>query len=343
LTLKNAPAKIDGALGSSIYCRVFGIFVGGELMHGRLFVAALTFVALCCAPSSEAALLRYEPFDYNDVGATVEGKTNPDGETWVAAYGNSTAPGLIKITSGSLGMPAGMSPPIGNSVEIDGGPSSVGTNPFQNGKALRLPLDDDGATVAVVNGGDTVYYSLALRIDELTGATNTTGGFFIGLNNTGDASTANPGSVAARLQARVDPTDGTKYNLGIVRNRATTAADIPWSGPLTVGETLFVVASIELVPGTQNDVARLWINPDASTFRDPSFPSPTLADDTVGIGTIGTDIGIASIILRQSPAPHVTVDELRVGTDWRSVTIPEPTTCTLMLIGAVMMLSRRRK
>jgi hypothetical protein len=307
-------------------------------MQNRLIVCTFVFLVCCCAHSATAALLRYEPFDYNDVGTTVEGKTNPDGETWVAAYGNATPPGLIKVTSGNLGMPPEMSQAVGNSAEIDGGPSSVGTNPFQNGKALRLPLDDDGATVVTMNSGGTVYYSLALRIDELTDSTNTTGGFFIGLNNGGAASASNPTASAARLQARIDPTDGTQYNLGIFRNVSATGAAASWGGPMTVGETLFVVASYETVPGLQNDIARLWINPDPSTFRAATPPAPTLIDNTTGVGT---DIGIASILLRQSPAPHVTVDELRVGTDWRSVTIPEPASLCLVLIGCLVTFSRR--
>jgi hypothetical protein len=291
------------------------------------------------AGAANAALLRYEPFDYNDVGTTVEGKTNPDGETWVAAYGNTTPPGLIKVASGNLGMPPEMSPPIGNSAEIDGGPSSVGTNPAQNGKALRLPLNDSGTAVVTVDSGGTVYYSLALRIDELTNSNQTTGGFFVGLNNGGAASASNPTAAGARLQARIDPTDNTKYNLGIFRNISATAGAASWGGPMTVGETLFIVASYETVPGAQNDIARLWINPDPDTFRDATPPPPTLIDSTTGVGA---DIGIASILLRQSPAPHVTLDELRVGTTWAAVTIPEPATLWAALFGLAIAACRRR-
>jgi hypothetical protein len=45
-------------------------------------------------------------------------------------------------------------------------------------------------------------------------------------------------------------------------------------------------------------------------------PAPIESDLTPAT----TDINIASIILRQSPAPSLTLDELRVGTTWASVT-----------------------
>jgi hypothetical protein len=112
---------------------------------------------------------------------------------------------------------------------------------------------------------------------------------------------------------------------------------------LTPGETLFVVLSYEAVPGLQNDIARMWINPDPSTFRDPLFdPTVTLPDVIDNTTGTGTDIGIASILLRQSPAPNATLDELRVGTTWAAVTIPEPATLGLVVIGWAISFSRRK-
>jgi PEP-CTERM motif-containing protein len=69
-------------------------------------------------------------------------------------------------------------------------------------------------------------------------------------------------------------------------------------------------------------------------------PAATITDDSTGIGT---DIGVASIILRQSPAPFLTLDELRVGTTWGDVTppLPEPSTFCLFMFGAIGLLTRR--
>jgi hypothetical protein len=293
----------------------------------------------CCAFPARAALLQYEPFNYSNIGGSIEGQTTPTGGTWVGAYTSAVTPGLIKVASGNLAVPPELKAAVGNSIELDGGPSTVNTNPQQTGKALRLPL---GGGVALDAGG-TVYYSLALRIDELTGSTNVNGGFFLALNNSTGATTTNPTAGGARIQGRIDPTDPTKYNLGVFRNVNAVAAAPSWSGPLTVGETIFVVGSYESVPGAQNDIARLWINPNPSTFGDPAFSPlttpPTVIDNSTATGT---DIGIASILLRQSAAPHLTLDELRIGTDWASVTVPEPSSLALLVVSVGMMAWRRR-
>jgi hypothetical protein len=294
-------------------------------MRNRLIVSTFTLLTFYCAHSATAALLRYEPFDYNDVGTTVEGKTNPDGETWVAAYGNAVAPSLIKVAAGNLAVPPQMDPSIGNSAEIDGGPSTVGTNQAQSGKSLRLPL---GETIST----GKVYYSFALRVDELTGSPNNgVGGFGIALNNSPGPTTTNPGSVAAKVQMRVDATDTTKYNLGIFNNRSTgVATSTSWTDTeFTVGTTHFIVAAYD----RDNDVSSLWIDPILNGVE----PLPTEVD-TVASGTV---INIASVILRQSPAPHFTLDELRVGTTWQSV-IPEPASLALWSVGCAIMCARRR-
>jgi hypothetical protein len=242
------------------------------------------------------------------------------------------------VGSGSLTAPTGLPPATGNSATITGNGNS-------SGAANRLAFNNAG-TGFEVDSGSTVYYSLLLRVDNVSNSNTGVGGFFLGFNNTGNlASTSGPSAVAARLQMRQDPSNTSMYNLGIVRNRAPTvdsgASPVNWTGPMIPGETLFLVGSIELVPGAQNDVARLWINPIASTFGAAMAPGATLTDATTGSGT---DIGIASIILRQSPAPFLTLDELRVGTDWASVTavaaVPEAS--SFLLVGCALILARKK-
>jgi hypothetical protein len=155
------------------------------------------------------------------------------------------------------------------------------------------------------------------------------------LNNSAVATTANPTAAAARLQGRIDPLDATKYNLGIFNNRNAMAASASWSSmQLNVGETYFVVASYEINAGASNDVSRLWINP----VVDGSEPAPSAIDLTFATN----DLNIASIILRQGPAPHLTLDELRVGTSWQHVTIPEPACLALLVLGCGLMCGRGR-
>ena len=282
-----------------------------------------------CASQASAAVLIYEPFNYtynSPNGDPIQGNTPavPGTQTWLQA-GTANPPQQIRVASGNLAVPSPLASPVGNSAAITGG--AVG-----NGAANRLGL---GSTISA--DGSNVYFSFPLRIDALTGSNSVIGGFFIGLNNSIGTQTGNPSAVVARVQARIDPTDPTKYNLGIFRNIAATAGAPSWSGPLTVGDTHFIVASVEIVTGAQNDVARMWIDPSPS----PSAPAATLTDSTTGTGT---DFSIASIILRQTVAPYLTLDELRVGTEWGDVApIPEPASLAALGLGGIALLGRRRR
>jgi hypothetical protein len=301
-------------------------------MRHRLILLVL-LLSSCYSTPTGAALLAYEGFDYA-APQRVLGRSNLNTDTtWLlaaagAAAGDTTA---INVASGSLTPPAALQPAVGNSATITGSGNL-------SGAANRLAFNPAGAGATT----GTVYYSMSLRIDDLAGSNAGTGAFIAGLNNTGNAATGtNPSAVAARLQAHISPSDSSKYELSIVRNRPiSVVGDIPsWSAPLTVGDTIFIVASIEIVAGAGNDVARLWINPDPTTFNDPLPPPATITDASGG----GTDIGIASFLLRQGPAPQATVDEIRIGTDWKSVvTIPEPATWGLMLISCGGFTWRRR-
>jgi hypothetical protein len=300
----------------------------------RLIHHALQCVlASSLVTSASAALLVYEPFNYTE-NTRVLGQTNAfTGTPWRLAAA-STAAGdttAINVASGNLSPPPGLAPAVGNSATITG----VGN---LSGASNRLAFDSSSTGFAA-DSGNTVYYSLLLRADSLSGSNSTVGGFFIGLNNTGDAATAtNPTAAAARIQARIDPTDSTKYDLGIFRNVGATSGATSWSGPLDLSLTHFIVASIEQVTGGGNDIARMWIDPDPSTFSGPTAPAATRTDSSTG----GTDIGAFSIILRQSPAPYFSLDEIRVGTSWGDVTVPEPASISLLgLCIGIFMLRRR--
>jgi hypothetical protein len=259
--------------------------------------------ATCLASAVFAEPLVYEPFAYSP--GTLLGQANTTTDTnWLLAGTGTTA---INVASGNLVPPPGLASALGNLLTITGiGDSSGASN--------RLAFASTGGAVAPPA---TVYFSFLLRVDDLTGSTNTTGGFFIGLNNTGNVSQSNNvGTVAARLQMRIDPNDGTKYNLGIFNNRNAMAASESWSStPLNVGETLFIVGACALNEGLSNDVSSLWINP--GNFGAATAPQPTVSDLTFATNDLAQ---VASIIVRQSPAPHLTLDELRVGVTWADVT-----------------------
>jgi hypothetical protein len=298
-----------------------------------LLVGCCAMIAAGLPSTTSADVVLYEPFDY-DAGPVL-GESNPStGTSWLLAAGSGAggATTAINVANSNPMPPAGVQPAVGNYATITG-------NGNFSGAANRLAFNS-ASTGFAADSGSTVYYSLVLRVDDVTNSNTGVGGFFFGFNNTGNAATTtNPGAVAARLQMRQDPGNTSLYNLGIVRNRTVDATNpiISWTGPLTPGDTLFLVGSIELVPGTQNDVARLWVDPSPGTFGAATPPMATLTDASTGPGI---DIGIASIILRQSPAPFLSLDEIRVGDDWASVTVPE--TSSFLLVGGALLIAGKK-
>jgi MYXO-CTERM domain-containing protein len=281
-------------------------------MRKLLFAAAALMFP---AAGASAAPLVYEPFDY--AAGPLLGKTNAGtGTTWLRAAAAETTD-AINVVAGNLTPPPELGAPAGNSLAITGvGNSSGGAN--------RLAFDPSGTPV---NSG-TLYYSLTLQVDSLTGANNTTGGFLVAFNNTGNtATTNNPTTAAARLQSRIDPTDATKFNLGIFNTNAAAAAT-SWTGPLDVG------AQYTWNPNAGDDVVSLWVNPTG--LGDATPPTPDKS-------AIGTDVAnIASILVRQSPAPQLTLDEMRVAQSWADVTVPEPGALGLAALGLLGLRRQRR-
>jgi hypothetical protein len=280
------------------------------------------------AASADAAMLVYEGFDYT-VGQPVLGNVNPsNGQTYFQS-GPAGRVNTVMVAGGNLQVPGPMPDPTGDSATINGQ-----GNGASNGTADRLSI---GGAIPVGATGATVYYSLAVRVDSLSGSNNTTGGFGVAFNNSTGAQAGTSGTVAAKLQMRIDPTDATKFNFGIFNNRSTgVAASLSWSPmQFDVGTTYFIVAAYQMIPGASNDLSHLWINPATATLGAAVAPAPTVSDTVPA----GTDMGqVASILLRQSPAPFMTIDELRIGNTWADVTpVPEPGTWAMLLVGCAAM------
>jgi hypothetical protein len=246
-------------------------------------------------------------------GTPLIGQTNAQNLTWFQAGPASGLANQPMVRAGSLAIP-GLASSTGNSVAFGG----------SDGMAARFevyPLGS-GATTG------TIYYCCALMLTDITGL-NGSGVFWAGFNNSNGSQTTTPTVIATRLYARAA---GAGYNLGLSK-ASSSSTDWQWDTTVhAVNEIVFVVGSYTFNSGSTNDdVAKLWINPAPSSFGAGAPPPPTLTTAS------GPDITAAIIrtflIMNRDPTePAVGVmDELRFGTAWASVTPPAITPPALQI------------
>jgi hypothetical protein len=247
------------------------------------------YLLLCLAFLSIASIgqqLLSEPFNYT--ADPTNGLFNQSAGTWQRINTGDS----ILVAAGSLSYP-GLEVSTGNKAKFDG----TGADYYQS--------------FTTQNSG-SVYRSFILNVAALGGLTASPGGYFTSFVD--GTTTTTFGSV---VWLRLSATAG-KYNIGIsTRSSGSTISWLPTD--LNPGTSYFVVASYDMVAGTANDVARLWLNPTA--FDAPAAPA---ADATAASPT--TDMtSVGKILLRQDNAtntPFIELDEYRVGTTWASVTPP---------------------
>ncbi len=256
-------------------------------------------VALQIVASPLAADLFAPAISTYTVGTNLVGQTNAAGLTWTAAGPNGSN---IVIEAGSLSVP-GLNGSTGNSISL-----GVSTGPNAR---FNLPN-------SILSG--PVYYSFAFRVDDL-GALNTSGGFFAAFNNSTGTQSNVPMAVAACVQTRLS---GTGFNVGLKGAQGGSVFD---TAVYSVGQTVFVVGEYTInTTSSTDDTASLWINPSSATFGSANAPTPTLT--TISGGDIANDSIASFIFFRRGsgntglePAA-LTADELRIGTNWASVTPP---------------------
>jgi len=272
--------------------------------------------------------LFYEPFDYASGNLGLDTNTGSN-TTWYSSL-SSGADDRVQVVGGNLSA-AGLPPSVGNMTSFGGA-----------GRTDRIFFGQN------YNSG-TVYYSLLLRVSDLTGAA-AGGATIAGFNNTAQTlathdTAAQPSTISGRLI--VKPVAANTYQLGIHKSAGTTAqfvfTDI--NSPFNVNDTLFLVGRYTYNTGTTtDDVFDLWVNPSSATFADDNLiPAPTISE------SLGNDTGqIATFILRQTDAvvpAGLQADELRVDSTWARVTsnlVPEPASALGMLAcGGMLVLTRR--
>jgi len=201
---------------------------------------------------------------------------------WSDASTSST-PNNIQVVTGTITNPytsTEFPDPSGNMVTLSGG----GSDPF-----------------IAFNESSEIFTSFLFSVNDMTTVTNSNGGYFVVL--------AEPsGSFRARLWLKPNDTDATKFNIGL--SSGSSASNYTTTS-YAASDQIFVVMSYST---TDNEI-NLWVNPAASTFEATSgTPDITIDGATASVGRF---------LLRQdssSETPSVNFDELRIGSNWASVT-----------------------
>ncbi len=284
------------------------------------------FAFLIVITSFRSFAQNYEPFadatsssgSAYTVGSLLVGQTNASGALykWVDANSNYTATNnnAPKIVAGNLTVP-GLKSSGGNMLRFNTNSSLTGPN--VNGGAGRIHVANPADSTA----GNKYYFSLAMKITDLTGMTNSSTGLVIGGFNNSVGTTINtafPSTLLTRLSIRTN--SATTWQVGISKHGQfaldSTANWYPSS--FTTNDTVLVVVKYDIVSGPVNDIVSMWVNPTLANFGTNAEPAADITAPTLGTA----DGGLASFVLmdRLGVPQGLFVDDLRINTTFAAVT-----------------------
>lgn len=299
------------------------------MMRQLIFAIAMSF----CLVGGASAAVFYEPFNYNP--GNLRGNINSGSNTTWYSSATSGTDDQVQVINGSMSY-SGLPASVGNSTSYGG-----------DGRTDRIAFPSSYNSA----NSTTVYYSLLLKVTDLTG-TLAAGATIAGFNNTpqtaaNDGTAGQPTTISGRLLIKA--IDANTFQIGASKGSGNTGefAFSPIGSPYNINDTIYVVGRYTYNTGTTTDDSfAIFVNPPSASLGDDSqIPSTPTAN-----GTAGTDGGtIATFILRQNtgivPA-GIQIDELRVDTSWARVTsnlVPEPASFAVLGIVAVQLIARRRR
>lgn len=249
-----------------------------------------------------ATLLTYQSFDSLNTGVL-------GGQGSWASGGTSGTNFLV--SSASLSYSAG-------SVNISGGSQAVTIR--QSGSAFNGARVDLGA---INPSGGNIFISALMRYDG-TMDTGDSAGFRLT-----DATSTGPNGVSMQGVAGV-------YRAQEAINNNTVNS----LGSLTIGSTYFVVYELQS-SGSAWTNAVTYINPTSTTIpggaevftRNPGIAGYSTAQQYLAIRAANIDTGSGDLAY---------IDEIRVGTTWGDVVVPEPATVGMLGLGGLVTLLLRR-
>lgn len=250
-------------------------------------LAVLSVAGAQGATSVNAGLLASDSFEDYTVSSNIHGQGGGNGWSgeWAVLNIAGAEPGAAMVSS--------------TEITYDHGGTVLG-----GGQSLQLSTASNGTRRNVFgfsnSGGGDYYVSFICRFD---------------------------GTVFTGWQALDDNPDIAKDCIGLINTngavgaRVDGATDSTAEGLVSAGATFLMVVQYTGWTGMNYSTVNVWINP-APGGRSGGVPTATSTDDTPGDG--GGSEGFLGVYVRtlMDSGESCLIDDLRVGTDWESVTQP---------------------
>jgi hypothetical protein len=284
------------------------------------FKILAAFTCFATAASSEAALTAYDSFEGYATGDLIGQTTSATGLTGTWAKATADAGQNYVINTGTS-----MSYSSGN-VTVDGG-SQYGTANFTGGTATEAGGIQLSTGLAATTG-NTFYISFLFR---MSGALGENDQIMFSLADTNSNHTTAP---IAKAGFRGYNVAGGSEEFFMGYASGGTHIDGPG---VSMGTTYLGVVKLTTRADNMWNTATLFINPTSTTAESGYSTSQLLPAS-------GPTVNYFGFRLQQADSnDYLDLDELRIGTTWSDVVVPEPGTFAMFLGGIGMLALLRRR
>lgn len=316
-------------MDGSVHCLTFKDTMK-RFQKNAAVMGGCVLLVLNLATSTRAGLLAYEPFDYT-AGSALTGQTGGFGfsDAW------STSAGTAIIQAPGMNYPG--LPTLGGTLYIEG---TAGASP--NGsvaifRTLASPRGDDGTT--------TWISFLHIRTGQKSGTFGPDGGpsYLRPVNFSLFNSTLASGQERLAIGEGTRNTGATLPDTdvwGLVERGGVNNPLTSWTtAPLDVESW----AVVRIDHGADNlDTAWLWVNPGTDSEPSIATAMATMTGIDLAFNRIRPFAGNPTTQSENIGAQGL-MDEIRIGTTWADMLlVPEPSSLSLLAVGGLALLLRRR-
>lgn len=274
--------------------------------------------------ASHAALISHESFSGYTTGVQIDEGANLPSPAVTGYTGNWTTTNWgtqqPSITVGSLVYSNPLY--LGSSGDKAGVPSTAPTEIIESTSGRTYRSLESSLTVTS-STDTTLYLSFLFQSGQQTTST-TYQTLHLNQGTNGDAGRAFDIGITDN-----GALDGNEFGFGVNDNYGVGTSQELGAANTTVN---LLVVKFDLSSATNSDGVTVWLNPTLGGVGDPSG----------GLSVTGVNLVWNSLMLSDYDGNSATWDEIRWGTDFNSVTVPEPSAALLGGLGVLAFRRRRR-